>query len=166
MKNILNTILNDKEVDTGNYPFFEDVDFKVVDNLPEGEYHIKEPTYIKQSTGAINIFAFAPTIIENSLGKLTIHSYAPILIRNPKTIEGYLRSNAVIEGMATKVDITAASNLELVAENVGEYNGENNHWRGIHKDAPEGNSGSIIFTNGSAKLNFGYDSSLGKYSKK
>jgi len=164
MSKSLNTLNDQKHVDTGNYPQFKDLDFKVIDNLPEGEYNvlpvIMEPTYIKQGTGALKILTYAPTIIEGSSGKININAYAPVLIRNSTTtIEGYLRADSVIEGITTKVTITVAPNLELIAENVGHFNGENNYWKGIQKDAPEGNNGSILFKNGATNLNFNYDKS-------
>jgi hypothetical protein len=162
MNNILTNLLNDKNIDTGDYPNFKDLDFKIIENLPEGEYNvlpvIMEPTYIKQGTGALKIITYAPTIIEGSSGKININAYAQVLIRNSTTaIEGYLRSDSIIEGIANKVDIKASPNLELIAENVGHYNNENNYWKGIHIDAPYKNNGSILFKNGATNLNFKYD---------
>lgn len=164
MNKILNILTNKKNINTGNYPEFEGLDFKIIDNLPEGEYNvlpvIMEPTYIKQGTGALKILTYAPTIIEGSLGKINVDAYAPVLIRNSTTkIIGHLRANSIIEGVTNNVDITIAPNLELIAENVGHFNGENNYWKGIQKDAPEGNNGSIVFKNGATNLNFEYDKS-------
>jgi hypothetical protein len=154
-------------VNTGDYQDFKGLRFRIVDNLPPGKYvefETDEPTYIKQSTGPIKVTAKAPTIIEGCTGKITIEGYAPILVRGSRGgMDAHLRENSAIEGTTNYVNIKAAPHLELIADRVSYFNGRYNRWEPVHLNAPEGNSGFILFKGRASSLNFAYDNQAGLY---
>ncbi|HLC52639.1 MAG TPA: hypothetical protein VJI98_05330 [Candidatus Nanoarchaeia archaeon] len=157
----------ERTVDTGDYQEFRGLRFKIIDRLPPGEYlefTTDEPTFIKQSTGAIKVTAKAPTIIEGGTGKITIDGYAPMIVRGSTGgMDAHLRDNSAIEGTANYVNIKAAPHLELIADSVRDFNGKDNQWELVHLNAPEGNRGVILFKGGASSLNFEYDNQAGLY---
>lgn len=109
----------ERTIDTGDYQDFKRLRFKIIYGLPPGQYvefTTYEPTYIKQSTGAIKVTAKAPTIIEGCTGKITIDGYAPMLVRGSTGgMDAHLRENSAIEGTTNYVNIKAAPHLKLAA---------------------------------------------------
>ncbi len=160
----------ERKINTGDYQDFKGLKFKIIDNLPPGQYvefTTHEPTYIKQSTGAIKVTAKAPTIIEGCTGKIIIDSYAPMLIRGSTgEMKAYLRENTSMEGNTGDINIRAAPYLELIANEVSHFNGKYNRWGPVHLNAPEGNRGFILFKGSSGHLNFEYDTQAKLYLSK
>lgn len=142
------------------YRNFKGIDFKVIDNLPAGEFmnfEINEPTYIKQSTGNIHIKAYAPTIINGCTGMILVNSYAPLLIKgSTQDIYVCLRANTIIELSTGDTNIKAAPYLELVGNNIPCFNQKYNNWGSVKVKSNKQKKGTIMIdgSSGTSGLNF------------
>ncbi len=154
----------EQTVDTGDYQDFKGLKFKVIKDLPPGQYLefvTEEPTYIEQSTGDITVIARAPTMIKGGTGRIIIDGYAPLLVRGSTAgMDAYLRENTAIEGVCGVVNIIAAHDLELIAEKVMYFMGEYHEFGSVHLNPLCGNRGKILFKGGANRYNFKYQSRL------
>jgi len=167
---VKNSAIQSKEieraVDTRGYQDFRGLRFKIINDLPPGQYvelTTYEPTYIDQCTGAIKVTAHAPTIINGCTGEITIDSYAPMLVRgSTRKMQAHLRQNTAIEPGSGEIYIRAAPHLEFVAEFVERFNGWSYNMP-VRIKAPKGKIGAILVKGSPGSLYFGYDNQKGLY---